>query len=520
MEKSALLKIITPVIFVVTAAFIAVLYYAPSFFFPQEIKERKQTKMVIPQVAELEAESELSAAERMAADDNMTVKTTLLEGESLVAVLTQDLDGDQMDEQIIAYRNLLEIGSPISVAYIAFDERRGEYRRMWSGSTAAERPGMVNIYSQDLIGDRSICVIVGGMTGEGEHTLTVFRKNAVSENGALGSSLEQPLFAKIAEFTIDGSITVRERERSQAYQLGHTPGQSHTIVANSRDMESSNIMDRLEITYVFNPRTNHYEQAAINRMPGAEIEQQKVRELLSGKPGVFEKFIAGLWYHTGSQGTPDSRQYIYFDPANRELIFYSEEIQQIFQWQNSGVTRLGLYISSQNISVTTLKRFLDIELESPDSLRIRVFEDVRLKINVNDSWDGSYRKAGGVRNTETGGLVTPYLDAVYNGSIGKIQFFKDGVYELYTEGTTRRGSYAFFRIDDQELLELRPGAASGGTASGGGVSRETYLVGRKPGTLESVESPGGELTLLKVRLSTKGIEEAHEAAIFLALAES
>jgi hypothetical protein len=269
------------------------------------------------------------------------------------------------------------------------------------------------------------------------------------------------------------------------------------------------MLDQVEITYTYNLRNDRYEASATVRVPGSQVEQQRLRELLSGTPGVFEGFIEGLWYYVSPQGTIDNRQYIYFDPAGKELIFYADETQQVFTWQGSSPTRYGLYIASQNISVTTLKRYLNIELESLDSIRIRVSEDVRLNISISDSWDGSYRKAGYFENQSPGTdkPVTPYLDAVYDGSIGKIVFTGDGTYELFTNGSSLKGRYAFFMMDDQELLELRPGSVSDSP-------RETYLVDR-PVPQDEAEDVQERVTLVRVRLGTRGLEELHEAVISL-----
>jgi hypothetical protein len=354
------------------------------------------------------------------------------------------------------------------------------------------------------------------MNGAGEHTLTVFRKNRTPPPPSSGEKPEDiSLFTKITELRIDGSISVREEERTQAYQMGLSAGQSFTIAAHSRDSGSSNIMDQVEIIYAYNPASDSYEQQKTTRLPGSQIEQRRVQELLSGNPREFESFIEGLWYYVSPQGTVDNRQYIYFDPASRELIFYGEETQQIFVWQNSSATRYGLYISCQNISVTTLRRFIDIELESLESVRIKVFEDVRLKIGVSASWDGSYRKAGTfIHKTADvpGPAVVSHLDALYDGSIGKLRFYGDGTYELQTGDGVKKGGYTFFGLDNRELLELRP-------ENNGGLSRETYLVETPPP--EEDAGPADpevrrNMILTRVRLGVKGIQEAHEAAIFLA----
>jgi hypothetical protein len=492
--------LLTPVAFVIAAAGAAFLYFKPLQLSADSDDKEWQARVVIPQNVETAGFEGNGDIERMVYEDAMNAKIALKEGESVVAVLTQDLDGDMVDEQILAHRNLLEMDSPVSISYIDFDDALGGYRRIWSAPTVVARPGTASVYTQDLIGDRSICILVSGMDSAGEHTLTVFR---------MDSSEPEAAFVKIAELRVDGSIKVQEAERSRAYQTGLSRGQSFTIAAYGRDFISSNILDQVERIYGYNSERGVYEQIRMTRIPGSQIEQRRVRELLNGDRQQFEQFITGLWYYVSPQGTVDNRQYIYFDPQGKEIIFYGEEIQQVFSWQNSSATRHGLYIASQNISVTTLRRFLDIELESLDSIRVKVFEDVRLKIYVTAHWDGSYRKA---ETTETAAALSappnkalPYIDASYEGSIGRIVFSPDGAYTLISGGTVeKQGRYAFFTLDNQELLELRP-------VNSGEGAHETYLVERND------TDDSAALTLTRIRLGTRGAQEVSEAAISFVL---
>jgi hypothetical protein len=357
------------------------------------------------------------------------------------------------------------------------------------------------------------------MNSHEEHTLTIFKwSKPGSRNSGRRDTPEEsvPPFVKIADVQIDGAIRIQEIERSQAYQLGQAPGQSFTITAYGHDPESVNILDQIEVLYTYNPQTSLYERTRVVRTPGSQIEQRRLKELLSGAPGVFENFINDLWYYVSPQGTVDVKQYIYFDPSNRELIFYGDENLQVFTWKNSIPTRYGLYISSQNISVTTLSRSLNIELESLDSIRVKVFEEVRLKIGVNESWDGSYRRAGAGRKTAGNGekSVKPYINTVYDSSLGRFKFLPDGMYELNTGNTRTTGWYVFFQVNDQELLELRPD--TGNTPDAGTEdSRIIYHVDKAAKTAASQDI----LNLSRIRLGTTDIQDLHEGLITLTPAE-
>ncbi|HCM25504.1 MAG: hypothetical protein A2Z99_11365 [Treponema sp. GWB1_62_6] len=485
--------------YAIPAIFIAVglgciwLVLGPSPFGSQRGGVQPQARVVSPQAHGLEDEGAESVnAERMAYEDAAIAKVALKDGEVAISVLTQDFDGDPQDEQVIAYCQSSQSDSPVNIAYADFDEATGGWVRVWDAPTAATRSRTVSVFAKDLLGDRSICVVAAGMNGLGEQTLTVFRKSQVPDR--------EP-FERIAELSTDGSVAILESDRSQAYLLGIATGTGFRIATYGRDFESSNILDQIETTYAWDPATGRYERIGAARLPGTQIEQRRVRELLDGSPDKFERFLDGLWYFVGASGTGEEKQYVFFDTQRRELVFYADDTQEVFAWQNSNSTRYGLYLATQNISVVTLRRLIDIELESADSIRMKVFEDVKLKIGVGGRWDGTYRKTAAAAVQDKGNPgegAGARLDATYESPSGNIYFTKDGNFSLQLAGAKTEGSYAFFRIGPLELLELR---AKGEKT----VQRATYRVAR------SGNPSGGEgLTLSRVRLGVGGVEESME----------
>ena len=459
---------------------------------------QKQTRAVIPQRLPAQGNADpRSRAGRTAFDPNETnrrAKNSLQEGETLIAVLPEDFNRDTRDEQIIAYQNQGAACGPLAVAAIAYDPSAGEYRRVWSAPTAVERPETLSLSAADLIGDRSLCLIVRGMNEKGEHTMSLFRKPPPAPGGG-----GLP-FTPIGEIVMDGPIRIQEAERSPAYRQGNAKGQSFTIAAYTRDRRSPSGPDQTAIIYAYDPRRGRYEPPHTNKLPEPRAEAQQARKPPSGSVEEFETLISGLWYDAGPQDLGDTRRSIYFDPKNRELIFYDHETQQVFTWLHSRAARNGVSITGQNISVASLRRFLTIEFESLESIRLSVSEELRLKIGVTNAWDGSYRKAGKL-NARQGQskAIRPYTRARYESARGSFAFFQDGNYELHAKGIRQKGTYAFFSLQDQEVLALRPGARSG-------QGRETFLVKR---------NGPEDLTLIPTRLSTSGFQEVHEAPVAL-----
>jgi len=455
-------------------------------------EEDLNTRIIMPR--EAASFQGAQTAQQTGRDESLTTKIPMDNGEVVIAVLNLDSEEGITEEQFVVYRYVHDASKPLYIACIGFDEQSRKYKRRWDAPTSSTRSETISLFMQDLIGDRNNCVIITGMNNKYEHTMTIFRRN---------NSLpkEQP-YKKIAELQIDGSIVIQETTRSLAYQQGITNGQSFNIAAYGHDSASANIMDQLETIYSYSTTANQYERSNVSRIPGVQIEQRRVREILSGAPGVFENFIHDLWYYVNPSGTIDTKQYIFFDPVSREIIFVGDEAQQVFQWQKSMPTRWGLDIRSQNISITTLVRIINIELESLDSVKLRVFEDVRLKIIVNTSWDGTYRRAGAVKTEKPKSSIQSTINALYDSSLGKLRFYDSGAYTLTTGNTSKNGRYVFYKVDENDLLELRPDDAANEAHEG----RMVY----------KVEAIGNSaLILTRVRLGTTGIQNTLEPPIML-----
>ena len=439
-------------------------------------------------------------------------------GELVVTVLSEDFDGDGHEEQIIAYRNFgapatgaasgASSGNAVQAAqvYITFVDYNAEtrqYSRVLNDKTPATRPATVAMYTQDLIGDHKSCIIVSGMNENEEKTMSVYKWI----NGR-----DTPII-KIAEIITDGSISILDTERPDAYTQGLTSGQSYAIQVRSSDPTSSSGLDQIETTWKYSGAKGVYEKQGDVRLPGARIDTRAVRELLSGNSARFEQFVGGLWYHVSPSGTLDSDQYIYFDTESREIIFYGDNTQQVYTWRNSSTTRFGIYISSQNILVPTMNRIVDLELESADSIRVRVFEDVRMRIQVSAPWDGSYRKANVSANkNKRPAKVNTFISGIYDCTFGRFNFSPDGTYEIAQAGILQNGTYSFFMLGDAELLEIRPKNLSGepperdSPASYLPKGQETYRVER---------GEEASIKLNRVRIGTQGISEYHEVPVIL-----
>ena len=507
--------VLTVAAFLLCAAGIAVYAHRPRV--EPETPERHRMRAIVP--SGLAADGRGAALpEQVAQEDAYILKAPMETGELVISVLNFDFNNNGAEDQVVAFRRG---GSenPVSVAFFAFSGRSAGYRRLWELPTAATVPATVSLFTMDLLGDRNNVVVVTGMNARNEHTMTVFRRNPSND-------VSRP-FDVIADIRIDGSVAVREVQRSLAYQQGIARGQPFAIVAAGRDPESDNILDRIELTYSFHEADGVYVRSSSVRIPGARVEQDRVREILSGRPGVFENFVHDLWYHVAPDGTVDRSQFIFFDPVRREMVFFGEENQQIFSWQHSNTTRQGIFISGYNSTITTMRRRVNVELESMDGIRVTVTDDRRQRIGVPPPWSGSYRRAGAViRAMAADHAMSPHKDAIFDSPIGRLRFLPNGKYELSAYGAFSGGRYVFFRADGRDLLELRPdrnGAEIFALFDAAGGNPDDRLVFHVSGVARNPQgrpdSAPAYMGLTRVRIGASGVRDLHETAIVLTRAE-
>jgi hypothetical protein len=494
-------RYITIFSFLAAAAVISILLVLPQDFFKSEKKEFREARYIKPALQDDDYGALINEAELSAVKEMERGKVELEDGEIAAATLLEDFDKDGSEEQIIAYRNLMKENNPIYITYIDYKEDTKQYKRIWSAPTSATRPGTISLFTADLTGDRSACIVLTGMNGSGDHTMTIFKVTKTDSDNEI-------VITRIADIKIDGTISIIETERTQAYQLGLTNGASFDIRGRGRDASSLNEFDQVEITYSYNNALGRYVQSRAARIPGTQVEAARLSRLLNGNTPEFERFISGLWYRVSPDMSINNSQYIYFDTAGRELIFYDKNTQQVYKWLSSTSTRYGLYVSSQNISVATLRRVMDIELESIDSIRVKVFEDVRMKIGLSAPWDGSYRKSSSLKkvNDKLAAQVKPHIDAAYNSAQGSVEFSSSGRYRLTVSGQIQNGRYVFFTLNGSEYLEMAPEETAneaGGTRSAQ-TRREVYRVDRP--------SDAG-FSLRRIRLGTGGAQEFHDEPV-------
>ena len=251
-----------------------------------------------------------------------------------------------------------------------------------------------------------------------------------------------------------------------------------------RDPESENYMDQIRETWAWNFTRKSYERVLVERIPGAQIEKQIVTRILDGTVETFERYLEGIWYKASTDPKAPGAQFVIFDPRDKSLFFYGNNVMEPYQWEDSHSTRYGLFIGSRSSAVKSLRRLIDAELIGHESISLRIFQDIRLKADVTEKWNGAYRKmnpelaATFRKETPVTQTRSGTLSGDYRGLDGSSLSFRAPRFNLVREGKTEAGGFSLFALKGVEILEMK-------------FLTETGIVGKRVSyRLESIPEEG------------------------------
>jgi hypothetical protein len=372
-----------------------------------------------------------------------------LPNEVILNVTSFNVDQEEGDQQVLTVRKTDRADGYLSIVVADYIPQKKAWIRSWEGDTLSTKLTTFSIQAKDLVGDHSLDFVCTGMDDSGEQTITVFRRGP----GSAG-------YSEILKLAAD-SIAVGESDRSESYQLGQTNGESWPIFAFSADKGSTNVLDQVKDRYGWDPKKGQYLKAGSERIPGAQVEREIVSKVLTGSESDFESFLQGVWYETSKGPSDPGTRLLVFDRAAGSIAFYRTEAQEVFRWTESHSTRYGLYVRCQNESVDNLVRLMNIELTGSDLVAVRVFEDLQMKMDPEDRWDGNYRKLPqGTRDSVAAkgtGLSRPSikLEGPYRSRSGTELNFAPPRYSLKSGALPgESGGFELYALAGDTVLEL------------------------------------------------------------------
>lgn len=438
-----------PVIFIIVAAFLALFFIGKTLF--SNDNSYLRAKVITP-IVDSQGREEVSKT----SDYEEYEQTSFIElanDETLLSVVTMDIDGDGYDDQINIVKTskspflglIVGLYNPSSQSYI---------RAAWIATNISQIRTFA-CTSLDVIGNHKNSLVYQGVTDNGHSVLCIF-------NGSRNRRNEFVL-TKIGDFEADGTIFIQQSERNEAYELSQTKAASFPVWVYAADGSGDvTRLDQIQTMYDWNEDEGIYTQVRQIRVTGSRIAAKELSKIQDGTVASFAKFLNGLWYKTDS--SDGSMRYIFFDYDAHEIIFHYQDSEEVYSWLNSNLRRNGMYFSSVNKSIENLQRRFDISLVNIDEIRIRIQDDVRMIIGESSLWDGNYKKISTkLVSKDQEAQSKTVIDALIASpawlSMNQTYYvFTDSTYTAQGDGISDSGRFMRNTVSGVQLLQFRSDA--------------------------------------------------------------
>ena len=339
-------------------------------------EEKIVTQTIIPIVSS-QIDNENKKNENYTPNSEAKIFLELFNDESFVDSISDDLNEDGVEDQIIAVKKLLDpflyliisIQNPITQKWDRVEEIR----------TTITQPKSLTFYIMNLTRDPK-SLIYSGMTSDNRQVLSIHTVKKESNDSV---QLDQ-----IADLHADMQIRIKEIETQNESELSLS---SYRIYTYDSDPSAPNTLNQIETEYTWNAKTKKYEEGLKKTIPGEKIEIQLLRKLQSGNMESFIDFLSGLWFQ--EDGNKETGRSVYFDKNDSHIIFNLDNVEEIYEIKTTLPRRYGLFFTTNNKSIPNIIRRVEIEIKGLDEIQVRVIEDVlRIKFGTASLWNGNYKK--------------------------------------------------------------------------------------------------------------------------------
>jgi len=341
------------------------------------------TKKIIPKIegTQFETHTELTMETDANYYEKQNIEISLPVDYIPIQVINKNLDVDAADEQIIAIKSKLEPESPIIVMLADFDSVRGHYVKTWQAETDAVQVNTFTVNLKDMVGDHQLEIVCHGTNNNGDLTLNIFRRTPQS-----GLEIN---YYPICKIITDGTIDILESERTASYQEGFTFGDSFPIIAYRSGPGPEPASHIIKETYSFFRPSGRYELESSVRLSSEKVEESQLNTIISSRtPDLFEDYLQGFWYRL-KQAEDGSKNdvILFFDRENKEIVLYSNDVQEIYEWKGSKQFYKNLTIFSQNKLLQSISPQFNVKLTMIDQIKLSISEP-----SEHEQWGGTYVK--------------------------------------------------------------------------------------------------------------------------------
>ncbi len=373
--------------------------------------------------------------------------------ETLLDLYAYNIDfEDEEEEQILIVRRTSDVTGMLRVVIADYSSQTKRWTRAWEGITLATKIKTFQLSIQDLIGDHNLNIICQGINESNEQTMTVFWKSGDNGQGIHFSTV----FAAAGD-----RVELQTTERPESYKLGQSNAESFPIFLWKADKANPGSLDKKKETWNWDFSIKSYKKISDEIVTGSITNQLLVDSILDGKVETFTGFLDGIWYKDSIDPLSNQALFITFQARDKTLFFSSEGSVEQFAWETSDLNRYGIYISCRNQSVRNLRRLINIELSAPNSIEIRVFQDLRIKAEIAKKWDGTFRRlsdeiAKSSRKPPSMAVESgDNLKGAYTASNGSLLNLDYPAYSLTAGDTKEEGIYAVFLLKGATVLDMR-----------------------------------------------------------------
>ncbi|RPJ07418.1 MAG: hypothetical protein EHM28_07225 [Spirochaetaceae bacterium] len=315
---------------------------------------------------------------------------SLESNEGIVYVVNVNLDMDAHEEQVIAVKDNTTPDAPVKIITADFDSTRNIYIRSWETSTKAVNIGTLRINLKDISQDQIPEIIASGTDSSGKITLDIYRN--------MSPYSSQLFYSSACSLIADGTIEIIENTIGAMYsayggsQAGFDAG-AFPIVLLRSNPETQDYTDAIREIYSFQPASGHYElrhQETISQKAVGESQLSVLYQ--SANVDLFADYLKGVWQRVDENGK-QLQQILSFDPFNKEIIFFMDNIQEIYRWKYSHRSLYNmLLIYTENALLTSIKPNVTVVLSSLTEISIQINDYGAIEQWLNDQWGGKYTR--------------------------------------------------------------------------------------------------------------------------------
>ena len=379
------------ILFVLAALLLAAAFFLTRRFVSNNDKSLSRAKIVTPRAASSSSSENDSKTSSFESEKYETF-VPLYSGETLISTLTIDINNDGYDDEVIIVRKAGSQNLWMVAALI--DPDSGLYERLAPIETEFTRTRTFSYIGMDVIGEHKNALIYQGLADDGNYVMKIYL--CVSSHG-------ENKMVNIGDFSCDGTVFIQQTERSESYALALSKGESFSVWVYksdkseaadggaSADTKKTSVgQNQIQQEYKWNAESQKYELAHEINVTAGRLAAAELSRIQDGTVGSFSNFLDGLWYKT--LNNDGSIRYMYFNSAENEIIQLYNDVQEVYEWEDSKLRHNGIYITAINADIMNLHRRFDITLVNLDEIKITLRDDINLVIKENTRWDGNYKK--------------------------------------------------------------------------------------------------------------------------------